>query len=212
MDRGSNVEYLNTMNLPTFIKQFLPGSLLLFQTSEASGSYRIDVESSETIQLEDLDACFHLIDTTSKIHYANSCMGWHPKAKRKEMILPDLKYLIVRQHVESEVLGFASFMLTFEDGIEVIYLYEIHLSEAIRGIGIGKHLIQILRHVGQRSCMEKIMLTIFEVNSEARKFYERLGFALDEISPAPRKLRRGVVKQPHYAILSKTLKTNSSKK
>ena len=127
------------------------------------------------------------------------------------MRLPDLKYLLVRQEPGAEILGFASFMVTYEDGREVVYLYEIHLREAIRGIGIGKHLIEAIQRVGEETRMEKMMLTIFEENLEARIFYERLDFSMDEFSPGPRKLRGGIVKEPDYAILSKALRVGLSK-
>ena len=34
---------------------------------------------------------------------------------------------------EGEIKGFMSFMPTFEDGIKVVYLYEIHLMDELRG-------------------------------------------------------------------------------
>ncbi|CAD6447825.1 3a6474f7-a51a-47dd-a2f9-c5bc5f5410e4 [Sclerotinia trifoliorum] len=38
-----------------------------------------------------------------------------------------------KRRKEGEITGFMSFMPTFEDGFKVIYLYEIHLSEELRG-------------------------------------------------------------------------------
>ena len=211
MGNTDTVESLNELSLQLFMKQFLPATSLWFQEKSSSTSYQIVVESPETISSEDLDTCFDLIQMTSKTSYANSSLGWHPKAKRREMKLPDLKYLLVRQELGSEILGFASFMLTYEDSREVVYLYDIHLREAVRGIGLGKHLITAIQQVGQETQMEKMMLTVFEANPEARTFYERLGFSVDDFSPGPRKLRGGIVKEPDYAILSKALRARQHK-
>lgn len=48
--------------------------------------------------------------------------------------------------------------------------------------------------------LEKTMLTCFVSNEHARRFYQRLGFDVDESSPRPRKLR-GKVIEPEYVIL-----------
>ena len=101
--------------------------------------------------------------------------------------------------------AFASFMLTYEDGEEVVYLYEIHLGEELRGSGLGRYLMDLVENVGRKAGMGKCMLTVFMSNEAARKFYERLGYDVDEFSPGPRRLRNGVVKEADYVILSKKL-------
>lgn len=126
----------------------------------------------------------------------------------KEMRLPDMRYLILRPD-EGEVLGFLSFMVTYEDGKEVIYCYEIHLSPATQGQGLGKELMRRFEEIGRRVGLEKAMLTVFKSNAKAVAFYERLGYDVDEFSPSPRTLRNGTVKEPEYLILSKPLKEAS---
>lgn len=125
------------------------------------------------------------------------------------MKLPDMKYLIVRDTADEptgrEVSGFLSFMVTYEDGKEVVYCYEIHLSPTARGRGIGKLLMGRMESVGRAVGLEKAMLTVFKSNGIAVRFYERLGYGVDEYSPGPRRLRNGTVKEPDYLILSKGL-------
>lgn len=53
--------------------------------------------------------------------------------------------------------------------------------------------------------VDKVMLTCFLSNKRGLNFYRRLGFQMDEVSPAPRKLRFGKTFNPDYAILSKTI-------
>ncbi|KAL8684783.1 MAG: hypothetical protein Q9224_006135, partial [Gallowayella concinna] len=124
--------------------------------------------------------------------------------KRKEMKLPDLRYLLLTDST-ALVQGFLSFMLTYEDGHEVIYCYEIHLSPPVQRRGLGMYLMGLMEDVGKRAGVEKSMLTVFVENQAARNFYEKLGYSEDEYSPQPRKMRHGTVKMPTYVILSKSM-------
>lgn len=200
------------MGLETYIEQLFSDISLEYSAGQPPVAYRISVESTGTISKGHLDSCFELLTTTSKANYKTSSLGWHPKAKRKEMKLPDLRYLLVRLDSADVILGFASFMLTYEDGREVIYMYEIHLSEALRGLGIGKKLVEIIQKVGANADVEKMMLTVYLSNEYATEWYKRLGFDVDDFSPGPRKLRSGVVKWSDYHILSKPLKHEASAK
>jgi N-alpha-acetyltransferase 40 len=78
-----------------------------------------------------LDACFRLIELTSLEDYKSSRGGWKPNAKRKEMRLLDLKYLLVKNGDQIE--AFCCFMPTTEDEYFVIYCYEIHLAPSLQG-------------------------------------------------------------------------------
>ena len=140
----------------------------------------------------------------------------------------DLRYLLVRRSsslssttptagdtttttetVANEIDAFLSFMLTYEDGYEVIYCYEIHLSESSRGCGLGKHLMGVMERVGREVGVSKSMLTVFLENEGAVRFYERLGYGVDEFSPEPRRVRGRVIR-PDYVILSKSLGGHAS--
>ncbi|KAJ5579897.1 uncharacterized protein N7459_005882 [Penicillium hispanicum] len=190
----------------------------------------LDVYSAATIPDADLEACLDLVQLTSGDDYAASGMGWSRPKKRSEMRLPDMKYLIVRgagrsaaeqqqerrpadepdgpaSSEDRDVLGFLSFMVTYEDGKEVVYCYEIHLSPTGRGKGLGALLMSRMEAIGRLVGVEKAMLTVFKSNTTARRFYEKGGYEVDEYSPQPRKLRNGTVKEFDYLILSKRLKT-----
>jgi N-alpha-acetyltransferase 40 len=179
--------------------------------------YVLDLYTAKTIPSADFEACFGLIELTSSNAYDGSSVGWSPSKKRKEMKLPDMKYLIAHRGSRSErekdgselaeepILGFLSFMVTYEDGKEVIYCYEIHLSPAAQGLGLGRQLMLTCEDIGRRVGLGKTMLTVFKSNTKAMRFYERCGFGVDEYSPQPRRLRNGTVKEPDYLILSKML-------
>ncbi|MCJ1412204.1 hypothetical protein MMC19_006297 [Ptychographa xylographoides] len=204
----SLVESTNALPLSTFTGLYLPEThrFLQYTHPETLTPYTISLQSSSSILSEDLSACFDLIASTSASSYAASSLGWHPRSKRKEMQLPDLRYLLVQPNPPLPLQGFLSFMVTYEDGKEVIYVYEVHLAESLRGGGLGKQLMGIVEEVGRKVGVEKAMLTVFVANEGARKFYGALGYGIDEYSPEERKLRGGVVKKPDYVILSKRLR------
>ena len=160
------------------------------------------------------EQCLKLIEATSAADYRASGVGWHPAKKRREMLSPDMKYIMLfddkKDHTPGSDLplaGFVSFMITYEDGHEVIYCYEIHLVEQWRGKGFGKKRMSIVEDIGRKTGMEKSMLTVFKTNSRAIEMYQHMGYVEDEFSPEPRLLRNGTVKEPRYVILSKPLRS-----
>ncbi|KAJ9292468.1 hypothetical protein DTO271G3_8740 [Paecilomyces variotii] len=246
------VERTNALPIADFIETYVPRSYLEFTLPDPQSSindtaattttsteknrnrisetYMLDIYSAASIPAADFEACFNLVELTSSNDYENSSIGWSPTKKRKEMKLPDMRYMVLKKQekqereMKSEVeepvkgnggalhegremaLGFLSFMVTYEDGKEVVYCYEIHLAPAMQGKGIGKRMMDLYEEIGRRVGLEKAMLTVFKANAVARKFYEKLGYEVDEYSPQPRKLRNGTIKEPDYVILSKSLR------
>ncbi|KAL8726734.1 MAG: hypothetical protein Q9166_006529 [cf. Caloplaca sp. 2 TL-2023] len=201
------IEDSNGLPLATYREMFLPRSL--DPTSVTESSYTVTCESSYSITANDFERCFGLVHSSSAHVYAASSIGWSPSKKRKEMKLPDLRYLLLYDSTTC-IRGFLSFMLTYEDGHEVVYCYELHLDPAVQRRGIGKHLMSLMETVGKRAGIEKSMLTVFVTNDTAMRFYEKLGYSEDKFSPEPRKMRNGTVKMPTYAILSKSLQERAT--
>jgi ribosomal protein S18 acetylase RimI-like enzyme len=201
-------------NLPTSKKEPDAVEKSDIFTTTSTYEYTIDNYTAATIPAADLDTCFNLIELTSAAAYKSSSAGWSPKEKREEMKLPDMKYMILRRAVsdggESEgpgdFAGFLEYMVTYEDGYEVLYCYEIHLMPESQGQGLGEELMARFERVGARIGLEKAMLTVFKSNRRAMTFYQRVGYTEDESSPRPRKLRNGTVKEADYMIMSKSLR------
>ena len=215
------VESVNSLTASDFFKKYL-GQDEIAAVAPDNSSHKgqslhvtlIGTCDSLTVENEGLlEQCLRLIESTSAESYRNSEMKWSLYKKRKEMHLPDMRYLILVENntnpsiLEPRVAGFVSFMITYEDGKQVVYCYEIHLTSPWQGKGIGKKLMAIVEGVGRRVGMEKSMLTVFKANARAVKMYESIGYREDEFSPGPTKLRNGKVKEPSYVILSKDLRT-----
>lgn len=214
MNTAKRVESANALSLRDVYDRFIPSELkkegsepFTFKLPDSlTSTHTLYLETAETISKPNLTACFNLIDLTSSADYAASSMAWRPSRKRREMRLPDLRYLLVKSKAEIPAIeAFLSFMLTYEDGHVVVYCYEVHMVPSLQGKGLGRYLVGIMEQVGAKAGLEKAMLTVFVSNKGALGFYEKLGYTEDEYSPEPRKLRNGTVKMPDYVILSKAL-------
>ncbi|PTU20773.1 hypothetical protein P175DRAFT_0516413 [Aspergillus ochraceoroseus IBT 24754] len=235
------VERTNKLSLEEFLSLYVPSSELRFRRGnqrsnsrppsvntsynstgqEEEKEYTLEIHTAGTIPAVDLEECYKLIELTSSSAYKSSSIGWSPSEKKKEMKLPDMKYMILRQAsapasrdaVQGDsssspvggFLGFLEFMITYEDGKEVAYCYEIHLLPKAQRQRLGEELMMRFERVGQRIGLEKAMLTVFKSNTQAANFYGRVGYEEDENSPRPRRLRNGMVKEADYRIMSKSL-------
>jgi N-alpha-acetyltransferase 40 len=205
---AKRVEYANSLEGDRFFKQYLtdPNALSF---NDRNDDYSLlclsadDLESNPRL----LIGCLDLIEETSKADYNGSATKWSRRKKREEMLLPDMRYVLLGSDSESGLAGFISFMITYEDGHEVVYIYEIHLRAAERGSGWGTMLMDIAEQIGWEVGVEKAMLTVFKSNEKAVRWYLKSGYRRDKYSPGPRKFRDGTVKEAKYHILSKELKT-----
>ncbi|KAI1849159.1 hypothetical protein JX266_005120 [Neoarthrinium moseri] len=166
-------------------------------------SYSIRLLQAAQMSAQDLKLCLSLIEETSRSHYEASSRGWKPRAKLAEMKSPEMRYVVVKDS-QGEIRGFTSLMPTYEEGQPVVYCYEIHLKDEMRGTGLGAHLMGFQEMVAKHTpAIEKVMLTCFTKNIVAMRFYQELGFEVDPISPEPKRLRFGKTSVPDYIIMSK---------
>ena len=216
VQQGKTVECVNTLSLQDFREVYCPGDLdTKFAFRDNIGSNKLttlltspaadDDDDGDGESADVIDRCFQLVELTSAEDYRKSEMGWSPGKKKKEMQLPDLKYLVLRTAKNLSVQGFISFMVTYEDGREVLYVYEIHLTPQLRGKGLGRKLMEVAEEFGRNIGLEKVMLTVFRSNTAAVGMYAKLGYSVDKYSPQPKILRNGTVKESSYVILSTNL-------
>ena len=198
-------------NPVAYVRDLVPSGALqrIKSAIERRNELKNQIESAfvlaKNLKEGDLKACLDLIQNTSSADYRNSSSGWSRAKKRKELRLPDLRYVLLRRSQDGLISGFMSFMLTFEDGFEVVYLYEIHLRPELQGLGVGKEMITTFESAGKFAEVKKAMLTVFKANEKALHFYEKLGYEEDDFSPRPKRLRNGIVKEADYIILSKEM-------
>jgi N-alpha-acetyltransferase 40 len=164
--------------------------------------------------------CLDLVESSVADHYRASETGWSRARKTKEMRHPAMKFLLLLsspcQDVKAgtgeegakgdvEFRGFLSFMITEEDGYEVVYCYELHLQPRVQGMGMGRKMMNLMEMIGFEVGVEKAMLTVFKSNERAVKVYDKWGYQLDQFSPELKRLRDGTVRESTYVILSRTI-------
>ncbi|KAF2033886.1 acyl-CoA N-acyltransferase [Setomelanomma holmii] len=178
--------------------------------------------SASEVEVDQLEACVDIIEETAGSDYKNSSIGWNRSDKLEEMKDKDMMYLFIRKSDAHEddktsswphsILGFLSFMFTRDDpphqDREVVYIYEIHLHESLRGQGLGSRLIEVVETTAQLEDVSKTMLTVFTNNLAAEKLYRKLGYVKDACSPEDKKRKTREVEKiikADYMIMSKEL-------
>lgn len=218
----AQIDAANQLSIEDFRSTYFPSNSPLRQHISEKNDviFHFILHSVKSIPETTLNACFSLIEETSREAYKASQRGWKPRAKYREMREPDMKYVLVyksknigssNEYVDLEsfppdkaFVGFLSFQLTTEPPDQVLYIYEIHLASDVRGIGLGYRLMHLAQRIASNVGVAKMMLTVFTSNAKARKFYEKLGYFVDDISPQDRELR-GTIRPADYAILSKAV-------
>ncbi|KAM5443587.1 N alpha-acetyl-transferase [Microsporum ferrugineum] len=219
----SLIESVNSLPISEFIHRYVPSYALNLTIQLAVNSsddtpeeskrraYSLQFYTAASMPEAYMDACYNLIYLTSSAAYKQSTSGWSSRKKRQEMKLLDMRYMVLvaeNEHApegKSEmppIGGFLSFMVTDEDGIPVLYCYEIHLAPEVQHKGVGKQLLRIFEDIGRNVGLQKGMLTVFKSNRSATRFYERIGFMEDASSPKPTKLRNGRMREFDYMIMS----------
>ncbi|KAI1819099.1 acyl-CoA N-acyltransferase [Xylaria intraflava] len=202
------IEGTNQKSDDQFIKEHLcpsDPSWSSWTHPDTHASYSLSLVSAGGLNSVDLQACFDLIEETSRADYEASSAGWKPNRKMAEMKSAGLRYILVKD-AEGVVRGFTSLMPTYEEGEPVVYCYEIHLKPTLQRTGLGTLLLSFLDNVAAHTPpIKKVMLTCFLRNHKAFSFYKALGFTEDAISPVTKKLRYGREFVPDYAIMSKVV-------
>ncbi|KAK3680528.1 hypothetical protein LTR37_021180 [Vermiconidia calcicola] len=210
-DSDELIRKLNDMCTDEFRDTYIDAKAL----ERNARAIQISLKASSELTEQDINACFDLVSTTSRLQYEGSAAGWNPKQKKREMMQQEMRYLLVypSEHIEQsknegsrDPHGYLSFMLTHDSTpvVPVSYVYEIHLTEDLRKKGLGTHLMHLVEDIAANVGMKKVMLTCFLTNTKALHFYEKLGYAKDASSPEDRKTRKALIKMD-YVILSKSV-------
>ncbi|KAK4685682.1 hypothetical protein P7C73_g4463, partial [Tremellales sp. Uapishka_1] len=201
---------------------------LPLQSSLAVGQpYTISLVEASNLSPGLQTAIYGLFDTNMSALAKTSSFSYQEPAKRQELFEETTKFLLclagttpstVKGKEKETLLGYCSFRFDTEETLtsrdaEVIYCYELQLSAKIRGMGIGKILMELYESIGRRRKMDKGMLTCLKNNKVAMKFYKKLGYRPDQIDPSTMAEDEGEAEEHNdddervdYWILSKDLK------
>lgn len=178
-------------------------SLTAFQKYTRNGlELSIQCKRIQSLSSIDFESVFDLVKTNMESLYEGSSWGWNEKSKREEMCEENARYLLAYD-AEDKVVAMSHFRFDVDEDIEVLYCYEVQLSEEVRRKGLGKFLMQILELMAMKSRMKKVILTVFKANTHATNFFTKMKYGVDETSPSLDDIED--VENYDYEILSKHL-------
>ncbi|CAX42006.1 histone-specific N-acetyltransferase, putative [Candida dubliniensis CD36] len=181
-------------------------------------NYRTHIETTHNIQENQLHDFIQLIDDNLGDLYVKSQEQNWKDNKQEEMSEPGLIYVWFTETTtddDDELVGFVSFKLCEDDdGIFVLYLFEIHLTEKYQGQKLGQLLIDQFHEFAKSlqnssnklySMLEGTALTVFTKNTKALNWYKKMNYELTERSPMDKKLRNGTVIKPVLYLMRRKL-------
>nr|XP_023030225.1 N-alpha-acetyltransferase 40 [Leptinotarsa decemlineata] len=139
---------------------------------------------------------FNLTKRNMQLKYEQCSWGWSDEKKLSELTDEAAWYLIAKS-VDGNLLGFSHFRFDIDDGIEVLYCYELQLESPVQRKGLGKFLMQVLELIAFKNNMRKVMVTVLK-NNQYSRFFRAINYELDETSPVDDE-----DESYHYEILSK---------
>lgn len=135
------------------------------------------------------------------------------KSKKKEMVAPEARYVFVYEYISMRtsegskidvVAGFLHYRFLVEEGVPVLYVYELQLESHIQGKGVGNFLMQLVELIALKNKMAAVLLTVQKANVSAMKFYmDKLGYIISATSPSRVQYLTGL--ETNYEILCKVL-------
>lgn len=154
----------------------------------ARGDVATHVRSLPAAQLREPTraAVVALFEANMRDQYERSDWGYDAAAKARELFESEARYLVAESTGDDrELLAFAHFRFVNDDGVEVLYVYELQVAERAQRRGLGKFLMAALLLVARQQRMKLVVLTVFKANTAALAFYQRtMGFSVDETSPS----------------------------
>jgi len=132
---------------------------------------------------------FSLLEVNMIEHYKQA-WGWDRERKWKEMFSPLSHYILVQDNSygDTDLVGFVHYQFTWDDEDEpefpVIFCYELQINDKFQKLGLGRLLMEMLLDLSKFWKMDKLMLTCFKSNTDAMRFYEHIGYRVDENSPS----------------------------
>lgn len=125
---------------------------------------------------------FALLQKNMESFYRSCNWGWDGERKFSEMTEDTAWYLIAYDESKKPV-AFSHFRFDMDYGLDVLYVYELQLTEDVRRKGLGKFMSQLLELIGFKNNMKKVILTVFKHNTGALEFYQSMKYSLDETTP-----------------------------
>jgi ribosomal protein S18 acetylase RimI-like enzyme len=134
-----------------------------------------------------LQDCMVLFEENMGALYKASSWGLDLAEKRRELDDMDARFLLVHDRGDT-LVGYCHFRFDTNDDDDptevVVYVYELQVAAKFQRLGIGHRLMELVHQITLKAGLSKVMLTVFNSNEAAAKFYRNLGYLIDDTSPS----------------------------
>ncbi|KAI0652230.1 acyl-CoA N-acyltransferase [Trametes meyenii] len=149
-------------------------------------TYSTIILHASSLSSGDKDNIWRLWEANMRALVEPSSFGWNPEEKKEELFQHNARFILVFQNDRekaSSPIAFCMFAFERDLGNDQMYCYEVQVSQAFRGSGLGRFFVERLVAIGRHWRMSKIVLTVLKSNTGARHFYDAIGFDVDPSSP-----------------------------
>ncbi|KAK3673678.1 hypothetical protein LTR78_006583 [Recurvomyces mirabilis] len=156
---------------------------------------QIDIKGGTTLTQGELKALFELLEDDSRDDYEDAMGSWDDKVLKRDIKDPQSKNLVVRRQSargNKKPEGFLSFVIRHEwdstNYVSVLRINHFYLAQSLRGMGVGRHLLQVIESVAEEAEVERLFVRCFEANQESIEFFEHMGYVKDTSIQDDRKM------------------------
>lgn len=146
------------------------------------------------------DYTFSLLKKNMQDKYGDD---WSDEEKEEELKNREARFLVATREANllESAVGYVHFRFVEEEGVPVLYIYELQLEEANHRRGLGRWLMKVSEEIGRAHGMSGIVLTCFKHNPAALAFYRALGYVPAPHSPSRCTVEHALPRQPHLHTL-----------
>uniref|UniRef100_A0A182WHD3 N-alpha-acetyltransferase 40 n=1 Tax=Anopheles minimus TaxID=112268 RepID=A0A182WHD3_9DIPT len=126
---------------------------------------------------------FKLAERNVGPQYRACSLGWQPKIKQADLNKPWARYLVAMDLATKKPAAYTMFRFDLDYGRSVLYCYELQVEAEYQRKGLGAFMMKALEKMAQHFSLEHVVLTVLKNNDDGMRFYRRLGYKVDEMSP-----------------------------
>uniref|UniRef100_A0A182TH79 N-alpha-acetyltransferase 40 n=1 Tax=Anopheles melas TaxID=34690 RepID=A0A182TH79_9DIPT len=126
---------------------------------------------------------FKLAERNVGPQYRACSLGWQPKIKQADLNKAWARYLVATDVATRKPAAYTMFRFDLDYGRSVLYCYELQVEAEFQRKGLGAFMMKALEQMARHFCMERVVLTVLKNNEDGMRFYRRLGYDVDEMSP-----------------------------
>ncbi|XP_050078534.1 N-alpha-acetyltransferase 40 [Anopheles maculipalpis] len=159
---------------------------LCFKSSHPDGTVlqlKLQCKRKADMDPKLLKWAFKLAERNVGPQYRACSLGWQPKIKQADLNKPWARYLVATDQTTKKPAAYTMFRFDLDYGRSVLYCYELQVEAEFQRKGLGAFMMKALEQMAKHFSMERVVLTVLKNNEDGMRFYRRLGYEVDDMSP-----------------------------